>query len=282
MLDKPMVIVFDIDGTLIGDIRPQVMMYELQMALKTSQKRTNIINSKEFQDSLNAGIVRPYFVKFIKKLKETFPNVELFVYTASEKQWAHFLVPHIEKACGCRFNRPLMTRDNCLLFQNEYRKHMSVIQKCIAKSLKKKYGMLKTQDLNDRILIIDNNTNVYDQNDKKHVVFCPTYDYKRPINVPAMINERTFRAIGPVVTSVLSKYMNMPNTIDYVEFQKAFYSQYLHQLANVQKNNEMHSRDKFFLYLMNIIVYKKIQRFTPKAVSYISKKLESKQQSTPR
>ena len=65
---EPLIFIIDIDGTMIGDIKPQVMMYEMNIALKRVDKKINVFNVKEFQNKLRSGIIRPYFSKFIKKI----------------------------------------------------------------------------------------------------------------------------------------------------------------------------------------------------------------------
>jgi hypothetical protein len=272
----PLIIVFDIDGTLIGDIRPQVMLYELSMSMKVPNRRPNIMNGKDFQQKLKNGIIRPYFTKFVKKLKETIPNVEFFIYTASERSWANFLVPHIEKACGCRFHRPILCRDNCLMFQNEYKKNVNAIYSCLSKTLKKQYGFLRFQDVENRILVIDNNMSVYDQNDQKRIIFCPTYDYLSPENIPTTIPRNIFLSHANTVYNVLGKYMPMPQSVDYHEFEKYFYAYYTKQLSSLYKHNIEQSKDKFFLYLLNIILYKRITSFSPSTIAYVSQKLAQK------
>ena len=44
---EPLIFIIDIDGTMIGDIKPQVMMYEMNIALKRVDKKINVFNVKE-------------------------------------------------------------------------------------------------------------------------------------------------------------------------------------------------------------------------------------------
>jgi hypothetical protein len=62
LAEKPLIFVIDIDGTIIGDIRPQVMLYEINMAIKKKDKKQNIFNTKDFQNKLKSGIIRPFLV----------------------------------------------------------------------------------------------------------------------------------------------------------------------------------------------------------------------------
>ena len=272
-LKIPNIVVLDIDGTLIGDIEPQIVLYTLHNVLKSRDKKLNLLQPKEFRENLKNGIIRPFFIKFIKTIKQVLPDTEFFIYTASEKKWANFLIPHIEQACGYKFNRPIMTRDQCVIFDREYKKKVDIIYKCIIKTLRKKYNIkaINSRELEDRIMIIDNNV-VYDKNDMKHVLLCPTYAYKKIENIMTYITESVFNAHSKVILEVLSRHISsIGSARDYIEFQVIFYKYYLDQLAQYKD-----PKDKYFLHLMNILERKNITSFSPKAISYITHKLQSK------
>jgi len=273
MYDFPNVIVFDIDGTIIGDIQPQVILYDLHNALKAKDKKIPVIQPKVFRETLLRGIIRPYFIRFIKKIKETIPNIEFFIYTASEKQWANFLIPHIEKACGCKFSRPILTRSNCVVQENEYKKLVDVIANCVIKTLSKKYKGLKKQDLVDKLLIIDNNV-VYDKNDMKHVLLCPTYHYKIPENLPLYVNQKIFDDHKETVLNVLSHFIpSLESASSYNEFQRQFYISYIQELSRI---SSVDLKDKFFNHLLRIIIHKNITSFNPKTITYLTEKIQAK------
>lgn len=272
MADKPLVFILDIDGTLIGDIRPQIMLYEMNCMMKTSKK--SLMNTKEFQERLrNSGIVRPFAVKFIKTIQGHLPNSEIFIYTASEKKWASFLIANFEKAFGIRFNKPIFTRDNCSLFENEHRKHVNLIHPMLLKSLKKRYPLLRKGDLENRIMIVDNTLGVFEEIDRKHLVTCPTYDYKYPENIPAYIDEHLFSKYHNEVLTILNRYIRMSSISTYLDFQREYYIYYVKYLENLAKYNIEQSKDQFFMKLLNIIVKKDINIFTPKVIQYISRKM---------
>lgn len=273
---KPLIIVLDIDGTIIGDITPQILLYELHLTLKKANNKVNIMNLKKFQEKLTEGIIRPYFLKFIKRLKEHYNNVEFFIYTASERKWATFMIANIEKVLGIKFNRPLFTRDNCILNNNDYKKSFTPLRKCIVKTLKKKYSM-NNSDIENRILIIDNRTDIYDKADKKHLLLCPTYNYISLENIPSFITEKDFKAYNILIYKILIKYKVIQDISNsYIDFQSKYYSKYINELEIVKTNNVKYINDKFFLYLMNILIYKNINKFTPNNVTYIAKKLQQK------
>lgn len=273
--EKPLIIIIDIDGTIIGDIRPQVMLYEINAAIRKIDKKINIFNNKDFQEKLQNGIIRPYFIKFIKKIKEQNQNIEYFIYTASEKQWATFLISHIEKNMNIKINKPIFTRDHCNNINQNIQKSTLKIIPIIIKTLKKKYGLLKQNDIENRILIIEN-ANVYEQSDIPKIVICQTYDFKFPENLPAVITESIFNNYSQIIIKNINKYIIFPYVTNYIEFQHIYYTYYVQYISSIMKSNTIQLQDKFFLYLTNIIIYKHISRFTPNTISYIKTKITSK------
>jgi hypothetical protein len=266
---KPLVIILDVDGTLIGDIRQQIMVYDLHQSLKRIDKKLNVMNVRDLQFKLRScGIVRPFFSRFVRKL----PNIEFFIYTASEKNWAHFLIPHIEKALNIKFHRPLFTREHCTVDEyGGYRKHMRVVFPLIVKTLKKKYPTLTISDLQDHVMMIDNNKDVFDEIDQQYVVQCPTYDYKFFENVPCLLTQRLFDQHKVSILSTLSSYIDqIANVTNYTTFQLVFYKNYVNMLSIIQQQNHKQLQDRFFAKLMQLIVIKKINIFSPKVLHYLS------------
>jgi hypothetical protein len=259
-------IVFDIDGTLIGDIRPQLVLYELYNALKEKgdNKSANLfLKPSVFKEKLERGIIRPHVTYFINKMLQLHKdNVDFYIYTASEKTWAQFLIPHLEKCLGIKFKRPLLTRDNCI----DMYKKVSTVYDCISK---------KSIVDEEKILIIDNNSTVYG-NDQRHVLICNTYDTCKLENLLCYIDENMYEQHKETIIHVLSKYIpELKTSVDFYQFQKRYYVYYLKNLQDAQKRNALHSKDKFFLNLTNIILYKNIKTYNDKTIRYLNKKLES-------
>lgn len=275
--ESPIVIILDIDGTIVGDVTPQTMLYELFTRTNNKDLR---IDAKDFNYKLRSGILRPYLGKFLKKLQFSYQGkIEYFIYTAAEKKWTHFLVPHIEKAIGVKFNRPFFTRDNCITRNGEYKKSLDTILPKITRQLSKKYGKLNRTSLKDRVFIIDNSKSVYDEKDQQQLLVCPTYDYKMPENFPAHVNLEIFNKHKTDIINIIGRLFNtvtLSTSIDYVEFQKDFYKLYVPFIAMAKKSNTFYQNDKFFYYLSNFIIYKGIIRFTPKTISYLQKKLDNR------
>jgi hypothetical protein len=271
----PLVILIDLDGTIIGDITPQIMSYELTKALKTANVKYSF-DIADFKAKLKTGLVRPYFDTFIKALTTTIPNVEFFVYTASEKSWAEFVIKNIEQSMNIKFNRPIFTRNFCINQDRQYKKSLQFIFPTLLKCFKKKYGvMFSKKDLSSNILIIDNN-NVYQPQEHKHLIVCPSYNYRIPENIVCNIKANTFKTQHTLITSVLKKYIPINSTNDYNMFQKDFYLFYVTFLEQVIKNNLRYANDKFWLHLKDVIISQNIQRFDERNVKYITNVLRQR------
>lgn len=268
----PLVILIDLDGTIIGDISQQVITFEIAKATTKS-----IFDAQDFKFKLQNGLIRPYFGTFVRSLTVHRPNIELFVYTASEKTWAEHVIKHIEQVIGVKVNRPIFSRTSCVYNeqQQEYKKSVGFVITPILKCLKRKYGItFAKKDFINRVLVIDNN-NVYSHSDQKRIVVCPTYNHRVPENVVAKIPIEIFKKHTPVIIAILKKYIPLSSTAhtDYNQFQREFYMYYLHYLSNIEKMNAKYAHDKLWLHLRDILMTHNITLFDEKNIKYINKVL---------
>ncbi len=263
----PLIIILDLDGTIIGDITPQVLLYEL---IKILKRNISIkFNIEEFKYKLMNGIVRPYFKKCLKELSKH--NIEFFVYTASEKVWAEFVIKNIEESLDISINRPIFTRKDCKFVNNDYLKSTNFIKKKIVKSLsKKKNFKYSIEDFNNRILIIDNR-DVFDKIDKNKLIICDTYNYKKEENIFSYINRELYEKYNKLIYILLKKHgYNLKYTTNYEDMLIQFYSIYINELKKDNIN------DLLFYKLMKIIIKKNIKKFSDNKIDYIRKKLNKK------
>ena len=121
----------------------------------------------------------PYFLNFITELTDYFQgNIYFFIYTASERKWANTEISWLEKSHGIKFQRPIFTRDDCIVDKSgSYRKSISNIFPRMLRSmgLTKISKEQKTEILHQRLLIIDNNAVFNDM--KEHLLICPDYNF---------------------------------------------------------------------------------------------------------
>lgn len=262
----PYVFVIDIDGTLIGDISPQVMMYDIVQEVKRLKQNIASFDSNDLLQKLKLGIIRPHFLEFVESVKKLY-QAELFIYTASQTKWALFLVKIIEKALGITFNRPIFTRKDCVTINNEFKKSLKNISGRICTCLRKKYEGLKVKDLDGKILMIDNNP-VLVEKEEDCLVLCPTYNFRYPENIPARLRTDIFEKNHKFIHDTMSKYINnMPLTSNFIRFQKYYYQMYIDEISEM-KNKQ---NDTFWLRLRDVLVKKSFPVFDRKTVAYINK-----------
>ena len=195
MADYPPVIVLvDIDGTIIGDIDAQLTEYQhiVQSHLNATVKQVGgAMRVKMFKDRLVTqlinGLMRPGFSQFCAQCHML--RIPVMIYTAADHDWAHFLVPRIQQAVQMemardledppkhfRFSR-LFTRNNCepdgdMMFK----KSLERVKKDIYATLKKNYTMRAGMDgVIKRTILIDNTDGILVERD--HLVVVPTYKF---------------------------------------------------------------------------------------------------------
>ena len=169
----PLAVVIDIDGTIIGEIMPQVIEWQLISQYRKEfmrQYKTYLI------DALRTSLIRPGLSDMIHGICADFQNVEFFIYTASEHKWANLLVPCIEAAIGIELNRPIFTRNHMIInpLTGVHQKSLAKVLPMINRAFKKK-GYTMPLTLN-QCIIIDNNSTLI-PNESKRLVLCPTYKY---------------------------------------------------------------------------------------------------------
>ena len=265
----PLVVILDLDGTIIGDIRQQITTYDIHNQIKTTGAKLKY-NFGDYKTKLNGGIIRPFFGEFIRRLKKDIPHIEFFVYTASEQKWAMHIINNIEKVCAIKFNRPLLTRKDCLFKGNNILKSVAKVKPQILRALKRKYGVV---DLKDRCLIVDN-ARVFVEQDQPYNILCKTYNFIYPENLGAIISHDEYSQHYNIINRVLGDGDNP----SYFDFQKRFYEKYVERLRDVSATNKEYEHDTFFKVLRRaitkLIIVKKHGRFDVGGVSYIRRQLD--------
>ena len=156
----PYIFVFDIDKTILGDVN--YILCEHQFNKNIIDMNKEIINSKkinykyDFEKDLVKGLMRPYFIDFLKFCRKKFKKCEFYIYTMSSYEWTNnVLIKIIEKATKIKFNKPYYTRENSIPYKGKSLNY-------ITEHIKKKYNT--TEDVSQNIVFIDdivNNTTVY-------------------------------------------------------------------------------------------------------------------------
>jgi hypothetical protein len=272
-MEPPLVIVLDLDGTIIGDIRHQITTYDIHTKIKSDGGKLQY-NFKDYKSKLKGGIVRPFFCEFLRRLKQDIPSIEFFVYTASEQKWAIHIINQIEKTCSVKFNRPLFTRNDCIVAKSVFTKSLDKIKPRIAKTLKSKYGPV---NLENRILIVDN-TDIFVKEDQPYQILCETYNFEYPENIGAIINHADYTKHHHIINRVLAEHLGIFLVgSNYLNFQDKFYRYYSSVLGKAMPTNKEFTRDTFYKNLrraiVKLVVVRKHGKFDVNGVSYIRRQL---------
>jgi hypothetical protein len=235
----PPTLILDLDNTIIGNITYQLLAHTLcNKVKKNCGMVANCYNEK-------TGIIRPYFCKFIYIIREKFPDIKIYVYTASQKDWALKEIKWIEKCCNLKFDRPILTRDDCIEMDNSYYKSIQKISKRI-----------KTLDKNN-ILIIDNNDVFVDC--KESFIKCPDYNYISFVDLwkvlpKAMLDKQ--EVLTFMQKLIKEGYIN-PYNVDAIGENIEQSLRYLHwyqkKLTIVNKINRKSYSDSFWKTLIKIV-----------------------------
>jgi len=233
------ILILDLDNTIIGNITYELLLYNL--CVKTCK---SAISGNHYNEE--SHVIRYGFTNFINNLKKTIPDIKIYVYTASQKDWALKEIKWIEKNCNIKFNRPILTREDCLYLNNNYYKSIKNISK-------------KIKNINNcNLLIIDNNDIFLDK--KENFLKCPSYNYINFIdlweNIPIKysnnknLNEWLLKLsnegyIRPYLTNNYNK--DIEKSIKNSEWKSK-------KLLNILKNNKKYINDKWWIKLDNILL----------------------------
>jgi hypothetical protein len=246
----PNIFFIDIDGTMIGNIHPQVCEWEIVQRYgkgKMPQLRKNIMKQ------LENGILRPDFANFIDFLKNRYDDCHIYIYTASETKWAHFIVSCIEQLTQLKFDRPIFTRSHCSVVNKEYRKSIEHVMPIVYKTLSgtNVYGpnIASIKDVKANAVLIDNNHVLTEAN---RLVFCPTYEFVDCYDVIRLVNEDVLADNYVEISTMLASYDYFPIIPDAKQFSyQVFKALYFTLIGSnikdsVKNAKHGHSKDNFW------------------------------------
>jgi hypothetical protein len=269
---KPLVLIIDLDGTIIGDIFPQIARYEIFDVIQkpTSHQIPLLLNE------LEKGLIRPYFKTFIDEMKNNYnQNLEIFIYTASEKKWGTFIIQVVEKYIGFKFNRPIFTRDHCILMNTtklKWTKSIAKISPIIFRKIKHKYPLLSMTDLNEQIMFIDNNKTIKDEHEKYKLLKCPSYNCFQPCDIlnGITINDKTLGTIS----QILLKYNFISRFFVDINQLYADYYAHLSILYNEVYVYKEKKNDEFWKQMEEIFKMHHFKTFSRTNIEFIRQKLQ--------
>ena len=268
-MTEPLVFILDLDGTIIGDCTYQSILFHVENILRDNKIKAKADTQLLESYRPDSKLVRPFFKYFIGCIKKYYPNSLIYVYTASEKSWAEKEIKLIEKTHGFKFNRPLFTRDDCIVdsFGN-YRKSVKKILPNIVKSMKK----VKISTSN--IMVIDNNDVFIDY--KSQFLHCPTYNHilfcsvwekiKKEYMGIMKIHEMIMTLVNTNKIFKVPHHSIKPTNGKLLEqHHKWLYKK--HKKINLL--NKKYANDTFWKTLANAIIEKKLTSFEKHNVEYL-------------
>lgn len=259
---QPLILLLDLDGTLQGNISPQVAEYSLINKLNTLSEKK--IKHNDFYDDFKNKLLRPYVKVALLSMKKTHSNIEFFIYTASADSWAKFLIPKIEKYItggkGNIFNKPYFMRSDV----SEGLKSIKKIYPRIQKSLSKKYNQININN----IYLVDNNYVIHPLEMKK-LIKCPSYDYTHIINpfrnIPQNIIEKHHKIISNDLLQSNSKHV--------IEMYKKYYDKAFKEYERAYRENKNFSDDVYWKTFAQLVINSnlKTQEDINKVISTLQK-----------
>jgi hypothetical protein len=253
----PLVFLLDLDQTIQGDVSPQLAEYKLidhlnaNFNIKKYSRRMKLPQNRRYiiQD-MHKGLLRPHFKRFIVKMRRRYSNCEFFIYTASETEWAKYVVKIIEEAINVKFNARIFTRSDCIYDddKHKYMKSIKHVSPDIFKALKRKYklkGDRKTY-IFEHIHMVDNNKILY-KSERENLIQCEEYNKRVVIDVlrslPRELLETNFKAICRIL------YDKKCDSL--VEFYKMHYTNLFDNQEVVERINNVHyHKDRFWITLL--------------------------------
>jgi hypothetical protein len=181
----PAVLLLDLDGTIVGDVSPHTAEYAIFQDVLRRKFDTSWLVA-----ALRCGLLRPGFARCMQYFSAHFPELEVFVYTASLAQWAAIIIRVIEEETGVCFNRPILSREDCLNGGNS--KSFANVRHKVFRALRNKYPALTScagagaggeAMLQSCFLMVDNLPNVLPIDERHRLVTCPTYSWKGIHNI---------------------------------------------------------------------------------------------------
>ena len=260
---EPYVFLLDLDGTMQGNVLPQLNEYELHEAMRVHDKRVRYSVNQLLSD-MARGLIRPHLREALVDIKAKHPEVEFFVYTASSDQWAKFLLPKIMrflfKGGDGIVNPTFLTRSDCL---PTGMKSIAKVRPKVARALRAKYPRATFKHM----YLVDNSF-VLHEHEAARLIHCPTYDYKVvncPLrNFPPQVLERHFRHLSVLLLREPSKSK--------LHFIQKYYNRAFKEFVETDANNARHANDTYWLRFRG--VFMRYRGLTDRNIAAVVEKLK--------
>lgn len=252
---KKYIFIIDLDSTIIGNCKFQLIYYKYMSIINNN---INIINnslSPYYKEELK--LIRPDFINFIKKMREIYKNnVYFYIYTASSEDWANIQIKLIEKNNNIKFNRPIFTRKDCYVENNNIYKNVNNI-----------INKIKVKDYD--IIIIDDNEVYKEYN--KYVIKCKPYNYSIfcDYQLTNLDFEKLPLNIRKKIINIIKCPSNFSHCIDINRIK--LYKWLYNKCKRTYKENKEFENDKFWSKLSKLIEVNKIIDYNEDTIKQLTK-----------
>ncbi|QOI90287.1 hypothetical protein QKU58_gp044 [Pyramimonas orientalis virus] len=254
---EPVVFLLDLDGTLQGDVTPQLNEYDIISKMnhllsinKYPLDRMVNYDINELAKDIKAGLIRPFVKEALLVMKRKHPNIEFFIYTASADNWAHFLIPKILLILFGKeevINKPFFTRSHCMA---DGSKSIRNVLPIIIDTLKHKYP----KSTFNHTYLVDNNI-VLKPSEMHKLVYCPTYNFKS-LNCPL----RTFnRALIEKFYNEISLMLMGQQTYNGYHMLRLYYDTAFKVYEQTELDNEKYTNDDYWRIFGNTVSASRLQ-----------------------
>ena len=262
----PLVLLLDMDNTIIGNSVLQVCRYEL------SNTMHHKVPMKLMMQDLGQGLLRPNFESFIKTVAARYPNIEIFIFTASEAKWARYVIMCIEHVIQHKFNRPIFARHHCQPESVFLKKSINKVLPAVYKALRSKYNLSSPHDLDKQVVLVDNNTVIMEE-DINRFVKCPGYERFVVTDILAAFPQQLIQSHASRIAAVLARYgiTSKDSLADTTRMMNEYYKT-LTRLTKASQNQNQYN-DNFWFEMERIFKTHEIRRFNKKTIAYIQSKV---------
>jgi hypothetical protein len=248
----PIVIVLDMDGTIVGNMTPQICHWEIAKHLTLFEMIPNLAEA-QVTDDLTHNLCRPGFIDFVYYATSVL-HAELFIYTAADPTWANFVIQCIETLVNLTwyngsnenfmFNRPLFARGSYTTYAQ--RKRISLICEPIIDALKQKGIQTDDCTLLDNIVVVDDNPSLYADEDCKRIIACNPYMFVKPIDVLDVFPRNLTTKYFSTVRAILQTHLDMKFSPQSRTIHKTFLKEYRLNMWKYKHNNDVVVHDTFW------------------------------------
>lgn len=276
----PMIFVLDWDGTIAGKVDFQSQAFSLAQTLRKNGFRPKPLPSVLYAFSPKSKLIRPGIAGFMKAMQRMYQEeVYFFIYTASEKMWAHYEIALVEKQFGIKFERPIFSREDCIVDEGgQYRKSIAKVFPRICRTISKNRASPMSSEermymLENNLILIDNNAVYTDRPDK--MLLCPDYEYAVFENLVDIIpNEaRQHPVIGQVLLSLINSGHVCPvphaHMDDFMKEITHSYTWIATRCRSLVNANKLYENDDFWKHLRKLIVQNGLRKYTPSVIKQL-------------